>query len=92
MDDPYAPIAQLLTDVILPNLKLVQANQADHITSNDRLEQAIEELQIHMRSQFALLNAQLTACRAEIAALHAALESAQSRKDLSGRLTTDLVH
>jgi hypothetical protein len=92
MDDPFTSISHLLTEVILPNLRAVQASQADHIASNDRIEQSIEELQMHLRSQFALLNAQLTACRAEVAALQAALEEAKSRKDLAGNNRASLVH
>jgi hypothetical protein len=45
-----------------------------------------------MRSQFALLDAQLTACRAEIAALHAALEAAQAQRNLAGGARATLVH
>jgi signal transduction protein with GAF and PtsI domain len=92
MDDPIGSLAQLLTDVILPNMKAVHASQAEQIAGNDRLEQAIEELQNHMRSQFALLDAQLTGCRAEIAALHAALEAAGAQRGAAGREQTGLVH
>jgi hypothetical protein len=92
MDDPIGSLAHLLSDVILPNLKAVQTSQSEQIASNDRLEQAIEELQLHMRSQFALLNAQLTACRAEIAALHAALEAAQALRNSDGAALATLIH
>ncbi len=79
MDDPSAVLTQLLSDVILPNLKAVQASQAEQIAANDRVEQAIEDLGLHMKSQFAHLSAQLTACRAEIAALHAAIKASQAQ-------------
>lgn len=72
MSDPFAPLAQILTDVILPNLKAVEVSQAEQIAANDRLENAIEELRLHLASQFAHLSAQLTACRAELAAFKAA--------------------
>ena len=92
MDDPTAPLIRLLTDAILPNLKAVQTSQSEQMAANDRIELAIEELQVHMRSQFALLDAQLTACRAEIAALHAALEAAQAQRKLAGTARATLVH
>ncbi|HUV69694.1 MAG TPA: hypothetical protein VMW15_08535 [Terracidiphilus sp.] len=79
MNDSDAALLQLLSDVILPNLKTVQASQSEQITANDHLNEAIEELRLHIRSQFAHISAQLTACRAEIAALHAALEAAQAK-------------
>ena len=92
MDDPFAPLTQLLTDVILPNLKSIQESQAEQIAANDSLEREIEDLQANMRSQFALLNAQLTTCRGEIAALHAALDEAQAQKDLGRRGQATIIH
>jgi len=82
MSDPFASLTQLLADVILPNLKAVQMSQAEQIAANDRLEQAIEDLRTHLESQFALLSAQLTACRAELAATQAALKIAQAHAGL----------
>ena len=77
MKEPTDVISQLLSDVILPNLKAVQASQQEQIAANDRLEMAIEELRMHLDSQFAHLTAQLTACRAELAATQAALKAMQ---------------
>jgi hypothetical protein len=92
MNDPFAPIALLLTDVILPNLQTVQTSQTEQIAANDRLAEALKQLELYMKSQFGLLNAQLTACRAEIAALQASLEVAQAQKSrLPGNHAT-LVH
>jgi prophage antirepressor-like protein len=71
------PLTKLLTDVILPNLQSVQASQSEQIAANDRLEDAIQELRLHLESQFAHLSAQLMACRAELAATQAALKAAQ---------------
>lgn len=79
MNDIAAALTHLLSDVILPNLKAVQTNQVEQIAANDRIEEEISELQVQIRSEFAHLQAQLTACRAEIAALHAMLKSAQAQ-------------
>ncbi|MGC9158602.1 MAG: hypothetical protein ACP5FH_06385 [Terracidiphilus sp.] len=80
MDDPinqlFASLGGLLTEVILPNLKAVQVSQGEQIAANDRLENAIEELRLHLESQLAHLSAQLTACRAEVAAAQAAFQAA----------------
>jgi hypothetical protein len=92
MDEPLASLSLLLSDVILPNLKAVQESQAQQIASNDRLEQAIEELRVHIEAQYAIVAAELTACRAELAATQAMLKAAQS---LSGSIVTGrttLVH
>ena len=92
MNEPFASLSRLLSDVILPNLKSVQVSQAEQIAANDRLEMAIEELRLHLESQFGHLTAQLTACRAELAATQAVLKAAQTQ---SGSRTWDrstLVH
>jgi hypothetical protein len=75
MINPIASLTLLLSDAILPELKAVQVSQSAQITANDRLEQAIEDLRAHFESQFALLSAQLTTCRAELAATKAALKA-----------------
>jgi hypothetical protein len=91
MNELTDPLIRLLSDVILPNLKAVQQSQAEQIAANDRLENSIEELRLHLDSQFAYLSAQLTACRAELAATQAALNAAnECRQGASDR--TNLVH
>jgi hypothetical protein len=92
MDDPFATLARLLSDVILPNLKSVQVSQAEQIAANDRLEMAIEELRLHLESQFAHLTAQLTACRAELAATQAVLKAAQTQDDSRAWDRNTLIH
>ena len=92
MSDPFAPLSQLLSDVILPNLKSVQTSQAEQIAANDRLEQAIDDLRTHLKSQFAQLSAQLTACRAELAATQAALSAAQAYASMNTQEGKLLVH
>jgi hypothetical protein len=82
MNDPLSTVTRLLTEVILPNLQSVQASQTEQIAANDRLEQAIEELRMHLSAQFAQLAAQLTACRVELAATQAALKAVQNRNTL----------
>ena len=93
MTDPNVAVTRLLIDVVLPNLKTVQVSQSEQIAANDRLENAIEELRMHLESQFAHLNAQLTACRAELAATQALLKATQQAHQ--GVVTPDrptLVH
>ena len=92
MDDPFASLAHLLSDVILPNLKSVRMSQAEQIAANDRLETAIEDLRLHMESQFAHLSAQFTACRAELAATQAVLRAAQTQGGLRTLNRTELIH
>jgi len=92
MNEIYEHLSHLLSEVIAPNLKSVQISQKEQIASNDRLEYAIEELRIHMESQFAHFSAQLTACRAELAATQAVLKAAQASSALRVPERTPLIH
>jgi hypothetical protein len=92
MNDSLVSLTQILTDVILPNLKSMQVSQAEQIAANDRLESAIEELQMHLESQFAHLSAQLTACRAELAVAHATFKAAQAQYGTAAPDRTTLIH
>jgi septal ring factor EnvC (AmiA/AmiB activator) len=92
MNDPLLSLSLLLTDAILPNLKSVQANQAEQIAASDRLEQAIEELRSYIQPQFAQLSAQITSLRAELAATQAALKAAQVQSGLRVRDRSSFVH
>jgi BMFP domain-containing protein YqiC len=79
MDDTTDALTELLLTSILPNLKAVQVSQSEQIAANDRLEQSIENLRAHLDSEFNKLAAQLIACRAEMAALEAAIQTLKSR-------------
>jgi hypothetical protein len=92
MDDSFASLTQMLSDVILPNLKAVQVNQSEQIAANDRLEQSIEDLRTNLMSQFALLAAQLLDLQAELAATQAALKAAQMQAGLRSPEGKFLIH
>jgi hypothetical protein len=79
MTDHFASLTVLLSEVILPNLQVVQMSQVEQIAANDRIEKAIQALRAHLDTQFALLNAQLVACQAELAATQAALKATQNQ-------------
>ena len=92
MNEPFDSLTRLLRDFILPNLRSVQVSQAEQIAANDRLENAIEELRMHLESQFAHLSAQLTACRAELAATLATLKAAREQNGSLAPDRTTLIH
>ena len=92
MDDSFATLTQLLSGVILPNLHSVQLSQSEQIAANERLEQTIEDLRIHLESQFAHLSAQLTACRAELSATQASLKAYQIQSGTRPPDRTTLIH
>jgi hypothetical protein len=92
MNELFDSLNRLLSDVILPNLKSVQVSQAEQIAANDRLENAIEELRLHLDSQFAHISAQLTACRAELAAAQAAFQAVHEQNGTLPPDRTTLIH
>jgi hypothetical protein len=77
MSELFGQLTRLLTDVILPNLRAMQASQAEQIAASNRVEHEIAALRAHLDAQFNRLNAQLTACRAELAATQAVLKATQ---------------
>jgi hypothetical protein len=92
MDETIATLTRLLSDVILPNLKAVQASQAEQIAANDRLENEIDELRLHLNSQFAHLATLLTACRAELATTQAMLKASREQNGTLLPDRTTLIH
>jgi len=63
MSELYSQLQTLLTDVILPNLKGIHANQVEQRFQSDCLNQDLEDFRAEMRIQFAELRAELAACR-----------------------------
>ena len=92
MNEALQALSNLLSQVILPNLKSVQVSQAEQIAANDRLEASIEELRLHLNEQYTQLSAQLTACRAELAMTQAALQAAQQSSACKTGKNAVLVH
>ena len=92
MEQPFDALTRLLSDVILPNLKSVQASQQEQMAANERLELEIDELRLHLNSQFAHLTALLTACRAEVAATQAMLRLIAAQDRTSAVNGDTLVH
>jgi hypothetical protein len=92
MDEIIGHLSRLLSEVILPNIKAVQVSQTEQIAANDRLEHDIEELRVHLESQFAHLSAQLTACRAELATTQALLKASQAQGKATPPERPALIH
>jgi hypothetical protein len=80
MNRPIASLARLIGEAILPSLKAVQTSQAEQIAANNRLENSLDQLRMHIlyiESQFAHISTQLTACRADLAATQAVFNAAK---------------
>lgn len=92
MEEILNSVTRLLSEVVLPNLKAVHAGQAQQIESTHKVEQAIQDLRTRLESQFAHLTAQLTACRAELAATQAMLKAAGAAKATVDPKPATIVH
>jgi hypothetical protein len=92
MEEPLETVARLLSDVILPNLKSVHASQQQQIAANERIENEIAELRLHINAQFAHLVTLMMACRAEIAATQAILKTVGTQSSLRGPESGAVIH
>lgn len=66
MPELLAKIYALLLDVILPNLKLIQASQAEQRTQSNRLTHSLEEFRAQMQVHLAEIRAEIALCRQEL--------------------------
>jgi uncharacterized membrane-anchored protein len=73
MNDLINALSNLLSNVILPNLRSVQARQAEQMEQSARVEAAITELRQHIELQFNHMNSQLNHNYEELTRLRDAL-------------------
>lgn len=92
MDELFDSVARLLSDIVLPSLKSVQAGQTEQIEATLRVERALQSLKEHFTAEFAELHAKLTACRAELAATQAMLRAAGVKIDPVEKRHPELLH
>ena len=62
LSQPYA----VLIDVILPNLKAIQANQVEQRLQSENLFNNLQEFRAEMRLRFSELRAEVALCRQEV--------------------------
>ena len=90
MSDVIFRLQQLITDVVLPNLKGVQANQVEQHLETDRLYQSIDEFRAEMHQGLAEIRAEIAVCRAELHELMRQVDAASARGNAPGVET--LIH
>ena len=66
MSDLSTQLQTLLLDVVLPNLKGIQASQDEQRFQTDSLNQSLEDFRSEMHLRFAELRAEIAACRQEL--------------------------
>jgi hypothetical protein len=66
MSDFLAQLYSVLVDVVLPNLKGIQASQTEQRMQTDRLNQSLDEFRAEMQIRFAELRAEVIFCRQEL--------------------------
>lgn len=94
MSDLYTQLRTLLTDVILPNLKSIHANQVEQQFQTDCLNKNLEEFQTEMQFRFAELRTELASCRLQLEDAMVTLREreAESADDSAATSKKPLIH
>lgn len=66
MSDMLSQLYKLLVDVVLPNLKGIQASQAEQRVQTEQLDRNLEDFRAEMRVRFTEIRAELAACRVQV--------------------------
>jgi hypothetical protein len=66
MSDMLSQIFRLLVDVVLPNLKEIQAGQADQRLQAEQLSRSLEDFRAEMRIKFTEIRAEIAASRLQV--------------------------
>ena len=66
MSDMLSQIFRLLVDVVVPNLKDIQASQAEQRLQTERLSRSLEDFRAEMRVKFAEVRAEIAASRLQV--------------------------
>ena len=79
MSDEELKLYKVLFDTVLPNLKHIQASQAEQLVRSDRLNQSLDEFRAEMKARFAELHAELAATRHQVDLTIAGLRESEAR-------------
>jgi len=66
MSEILSKVYDLLADVILPNLKGIQAGQAEQRLQTERLQHSLNEFRAEMQIRLGEIRAEIAACRQEV--------------------------
>jgi hypothetical protein len=66
MSDMLSQIFRLLVDVVLPNLKEIQAGQAEQRLQTEQLSRSLEDFRAEMRVKFTEIRAEIAASRLQV--------------------------
>jgi hypothetical protein len=66
MSDMLSQIFRLLVDVVVPNLKEIQAGQAEQRLQTEQLNRSLEDFRTEMRIKFTEIRAEIAASRLQV--------------------------
>jgi predicted phage gp36 major capsid-like protein len=66
MSDMLSQLYKLLVDVVLPNLKGIQASHAEQRLQTEQLNRNLDEFRAEMRVRFTEIRAELAVCRVQV--------------------------
>ena len=66
MSDMLSQIFRLLVDVVVPNLKEIQAGQAEQRLQTEQLSRSLEDFHAEMRVKFTEIRAEIAASRLQV--------------------------
>jgi hypothetical protein len=81
MSEMLSKIYALLWDVILPNLRGIQASQAEQRTETDRLNHNLREFRVEMQIRLTEVRAEVALCRQELEDTMVTLRESDSAED-----------
>ena len=81
--DMLSQLCTVLLDVVLPNLKRIQTNQAEQRLLSDQLHQSCEQFREEMLSSFTAMRSELAATRAELDIAQATLRAIEDAQSLT---------
>ncbi|WP_263359465.1 hypothetical protein [Acidicapsa ligni] len=66
MSDMCTQLYRLIVDVVLPNLKEIEASLLRQQAQTEQLQESLDQLGLETRMRFAEMRADLTSCRIEV--------------------------
>ena len=66
MSDMLSQIFRLLVDVVVPNLKEIQAGQAEQRLQTEQLSRSLEDFRVEMRVRLTEIRAEIAASRLQV--------------------------
>ena len=92
MSDLLSQLYSVLVDVVMPNLKGIQASQIEQRMQTDRLNQNLDEFRAEMQLRFFELRTEIAACRQELEDAMVTIREVEAANAESSPIKKTLIH